>query len=431
MANKAGMGMVLAGGAALVILGSGKKRKKSSARRDSSSGYDPDYQKSGSASQSGTNNISANPKTTEIQEVLHALGYGNLVGTIDGRSGPKTRSAIGQFQQDYNMWPERRRVLRVDEKWGPNSSDAAEHALYESSVRGTIFTSLIQGGGSVPDPSEGGSSSSSESPLKNILPPSSPQRPITISEDGNKYDMNIMYRMSVIEPFLARAKNEHRLLTNSDKQTWGKFFYDTFIRDPSTWIGEVTGAGPNGGAAIYAGLWIIATAGAGLVAAGGAGAAGGATAATATKVTSSAAYVSSGAAVKSGMAWSTTNAMMATGWIGVESLVGSINPQEYYSKTTLGIISGSLLDLAGYNKIPESAYKPIVDDLAKKFPLWKEHPDLAASAMETLFEFLGSHYAYVGERGQKILLSRLPPAQVPMAIYNIILGRIYVFQRSN
>jgi len=91
----------------------------------------------------------------------------------------------------------------------------------------------------------------------------------------------------------------------------------------------------------------------------------------------------------------------------------------------------ALKDLAAGEKIPESAYRSIVDDLGKRYPRWKQYPDLAASALETLFEFLETHHAYIGDKPYRIRLSDLPPSQVTIAIYEVILGNIYRFQVSN
>jgi len=93
----------------------------------------------------------------------------------------------------------------------------------------------------------------------------------------------------------------------------------------------------------------------------------------------------------------------------------------------------SLKNLGRGPTVPESAYRPLVSDLGKKYPRWAEHEDLAASALETLFAFTESHYAWieVGGRAQKIRLSDLPPTQVTVKIYEIILGNIYRFQVSN
>lgn len=42
-------------------------------------------------------------RTTAIQKRLHALGYGHIVSTIDGRFGPKTFAAIKAFEADHDI----------------------------------------------------------------------------------------------------------------------------------------------------------------------------------------------------------------------------------------------------------------------------------------------------------------------------------------
>lgn len=423
--------IALGGGAALLMASRGKKK---GAQADHDEFDDAEL----AADASVPPKLSATPQTRELQEVLHALGYGAIVGAIDGKKGGKTTAGIKAFQGEYNSWADRRKSLKVDGVWGPNSSDAADHALRELRSSGlSSFSELVDGG--IPDSSSAPGQPSPGSESGNVLLPPSPQRGITISTAGDQYAIYSTYRYTTLQNYLIKAKNDHRLLTNSDKQTWGKFFYDTFMKDPSTWIGEVTGAGPNGGAAIYAGLWMIATLGAAAAAApvvGGAAA--GASASGAATTTALAIPASSSTALAAAAPAVTTIIIPAggTATVGLSGLgwgvAGAAAVASAGAQVGLAYKAGTALkNLAAGEKIPESAYKSIVDDLGKKYPRWKQYPDLAASALETLFAFVETHHAYIGDKPYKIRLSDLPPSQATIAIYEVILGNIYRFQVSN
>lgn len=405
--------IALGGGAALLMASRGKKKTEPEDELE-----DADVAAGDAPARKP---VSAKPKTREQQTVLHELGYGSVVGAIDGKMGKNTRAGIKAFQGEYNRWDERRKSLKVDGKWGPNTSDAADHALRAMAERGAdtfseVVSGAAAGGGAAPS-------------VDRSLPDPTMSRQITFSEAGDKYAIHAQFRYTTLQNYLVKAKENHMLLTKSDKDTWGKFFYDTFVKDPSTFLGEVTGGGDNVGAAVYAGLWVIATMGAaaavGTAAAGGAAASGAATstalAIPASSTTAVAATSPAIATVVIPAGGTATVGLSAMGW--ATAAAGTVG---------LGYVLGRALgEMAAGPPIGESAYEAIVKDLGKKYPLWAQYPDMASSAMETFFSFLESHYAYVGERGLKVRLSDLPPSQTTVAVYNIILGNIYRFQASN
>jgi len=414
--------IALGGGAALLMASRGKKKKTP----DEELGEMDDADVAAGDKPARTS-VSPKPKTREQQTVLHELGYGSIVGAIDGKMGKNTRNGIKSFQREYNQWDERRKPLEVDGKWGPNTSDAADHALRAMAERGAssfgeVVSGAATGGGAAPSASRS-------------LPAPTMSRQITFSEAGDKYAIHAQFRYTTLQDYLVKAKNKHMLLTKSDKQTWGKFFYDTFVKDPSTFLGEVTGGGDNVGAAVYAGLWIIATMGAaaavGSAAAGGAAASGAATstalAIPASSTTAVAATSPAIATVVIPAGGTATAGLAASSW-GAWAVAGT------YAAATGGalyLLASGIKDMAQGPKISKSAYDALIKDLGKKYPLWAQHPDMASSALETFFSFLDSHYAYVGERGIKVRLADLPPSQTAIAVYNIILGNIYRFQASN
>ena len=117
---------------------SGRKKKKKGSEIDELDDADV------AAGDAPVRKVSASPKTREQQTVLHELGYGSIVGTIDGKMGANTRTGIKTFQREYTQWSERRKALEVDGKWGPNTSDAADHALRMMAERGaSTFGELI------------------------------------------------------------------------------------------------------------------------------------------------------------------------------------------------------------------------------------------------------------------------------------------------
>jgi len=117
--------LAIGGGAALLMASRGKKKGTQPSLEDLEENEDAEVAASGPA----PSGIRATSQTEELQEILHALGYGAIVGTIDGRKGRKTKAGITAFQSDYSRWPGARNSLGVDGAWGPNTSAAADHAL--------------------------------------------------------------------------------------------------------------------------------------------------------------------------------------------------------------------------------------------------------------------------------------------------------------
>lgn len=117
--------IALGGGAALLMASRGKKRGAQPSLEDLEENEDAEVAASGPA----PSGIRATSQTEELQEILHALGYGAIVGTIDGRKGKKTKAGITAFQSDYSRFSGARNSLGVDGAWGPNTSAAADHAL--------------------------------------------------------------------------------------------------------------------------------------------------------------------------------------------------------------------------------------------------------------------------------------------------------------
>lgn len=415
--------IALGGGAALLL--ASRNKKKGSPSEDIGELDDADVAAGDKPSSGG--NYSAGVEGQ--QQILHDLGYGNIVGAIDGKMGANTKNGIKTFQRDYNDWSGRHAALQVDGKWGPNTGTAAEVALEAMSGSGAQSFQQISRG----EVSGGGGGSS----LSRTVPEPTMDHQITFSEAGDKYAVHAQFRYTTLQNYLVDAKGNRELLVKSDFNTWGSFFYDTFVKDPSTFIGQVTGGGDNVGAAIYAGLWIVATFGAGAAAAGALG--GGAVAASGAATTTAIAIpaASSTALAATGPAIATvvipaggtaTVGLSASGW----AVAGTLTAGYFAAKQGLSYkIRQALSDMARGPKVAEAAYKSLKDNLGGRYPLWKQNPEMAASAMQTFFSFLESHYAYIGDKGLKVRLSDLPPSQTTVAVYDVILGNIYRFQASN
>lgn len=414
--------IALGGGAALLL--ASRSKKKSSPAEDLGEIDDADVAAGDKPSSGGSYSAGVEGQ----QQMLHDLGYGNVVGAIDGKMGNNTKNGIKTFQRDYNDWSGRHKALQVDGKWGPNTGTAAEVALEAIADSGARSFQEVSRG----QVSGGGGSSASQA-----LPEPTMARQITFSGAGDKYAIHAQFRYTTLQDYLVEAKADRELLVKSDFNTWGKFFYDTFVKDPSTFIGQVTGGGDNVGAAIYAGLWIVATFGAGAAAAGAIGggtvAASGAATTTAIAIpaASSTALAATGPAIATVVipaGGTATVGLSASGW----AVAGTLTAGYFAAKQGLAYkMRSALADMARGPKVAESAYKSLKDNLGSRYPLWKQNPEMAASAMQTFFSFLESHHAYIGEKGIKVRLSDLPPSQTTVAVYDVILGNIYRFQASN
>jgi hypothetical protein len=134
----------IGGIAAIALASRGKKKKPSQDIEIDEIDEIDDAEEASSAS--ARPRLKDTPETREIQEVLHELGYGNIVGDIDGKKGSNTKAAIRAFQGDYRRWSEKRKSIKVDGIWGGDSSDAADHALRALNASGrSSFSDLVGG----------------------------------------------------------------------------------------------------------------------------------------------------------------------------------------------------------------------------------------------------------------------------------------------
>ncbi len=103
--------ILLLGGGALLLLGRKKKPTPAEVERPPS----PDETKGPPGAAAGTKTWKGR------QTALTYLGYGDIVGKVDGKYGKNTKKAIRQFQKDYG--------IGVDGKWGPQTQGAVNEAI--------------------------------------------------------------------------------------------------------------------------------------------------------------------------------------------------------------------------------------------------------------------------------------------------------------
>lgn len=104
-------------------------------------------------------------------------------------------------------------------------------------------------------------------PIENIL--TEPDfNEVIFSSDLSEYKIGGGYRIRTLDKWLNERRLDGKLATVDHDKGW---LYSTFVDDPTTWIGEITGTGKVGGSIVYAGLWIMATVGVGIYASGLAG----------------------------------------------------------------------------------------------------------------------------------------------------------------
>jgi len=81
---------------------------------------------------------------------------------------------------------------------------------------------------------------------------------VSFSPDLNSFDIGPMWRIRVLDAWL----NEQRLAGRLATVDYGSgVLYTLLVDNPTSWLGDITGLGKTGGAVIYGGLWLMATAG--------------------------------------------------------------------------------------------------------------------------------------------------------------------------
>ena len=92
-----------------------------------------------------------------------------------------------------------------------------------------------------------------------------PSAGVVFSPDMGSFDMGATWRYSVLDNWLNERRLSGKLATVDRDAGW---LYTLLVDDPSTWLGDISGLGKTGGAVIYGGLWLMATAGVGIYASG-------------------------------------------------------------------------------------------------------------------------------------------------------------------
>lgn len=88
---------------------------------------------------------------------------------------------------------------------------------------------------------------------------------VLFSPDLDEFKIGSGYKHRVLDAWLNERRLQGKLATvDHDKG----ILYRTFIEDPTTWLGDITGTGKVGGSVIYGALWLMATAGIGIYASG-------------------------------------------------------------------------------------------------------------------------------------------------------------------
>lgn len=217
---------------------------------------------------------------------------------------------------------------------------------------------------------------------------------VVFSLEFDKYEAGVNWRYSTVEGFLEKKRKSGELLVKADMSSW---WYDTFIGDPSRFIGEITGMGSNYGFGVYFTLYLLATGGLGAVSMG---------------------LAPVGASLGT--------ATMAT-WAG---MIGALGATEVgFSFGTLGKIADVMQDASAEGEIAESQYRPMMEEVGKNFPLWVKYPETGASALEAFAEFAKTHSVSVGPAKEKSLISDLPPTEATSQFFQRIMVLIHRYQQ--
>jgi len=225
---------------------------------------------------------------------------------------------------------------------------------------------------------------------------------VVFSLEFDKYKAGVQWRYTILQSFLEKKRKSGELLTRADMSSW---WYETFIRDPSRFIGELTGLGSNVGFGIYVGLWLIATGGLAAIQAG----------AVAGTSAAAAGPAAAGPVTKAALG------TLGTSFVGAE--VG-------FGFGTLGKIVDAVQGYSARGTIEESEYKSLMDDVGKRFSLWVEYPEAGASALEVFAEFAKKNRVFVGPAKEPMLISDLPPSDATAHFLHMIMSLIHRYQSS-
>lgn len=246
---------------------------------------------------------------------------------------------------------------------------------------------------------------------------------VSFSLDFSNYVVGGGWKIRALDKWLNERRLQGKLLTKGSDE-WS--LYNIFINDPVTFIGDITGTGKVGGAIVYGGLWLMASAGIGIYWAGFAGLG-----------TSGSAAIAASQATRAGKFFRTAAAGLQSkftkaGYAGTKAEFAMKNAAGLGTMAAMsdefGVREGIMLLSSGAYKAGKMAaatalaVKGIQESLA---------PDLAASAVEAAAIFTATHTVDVG--GIDVPIALLPSGPDYPAVQSFnreIMNYIVRFQQS-
>jgi hypothetical protein len=215
---------------------------------------------------SGYSNVTRE-RMQEIQTLLISNGYDP--GIPDGKYGPKTRTAVEEFQEDWGQG------LGVDGKPGKNTQTALEEAE-AGRLRALQQVAKSQPAAQVLDqcnPLDVGTWGTGNVCTfdgsrwvlqkgvlpKNAVPPISAKE-VGFSADYSKLAVGSQFRLGVLDPWLNARRKKGLLATKNHGPTFAEYFVD----NPESFLSSIFGVKKAGGELIYGALTLMATGGMGL-----------------------------------------------------------------------------------------------------------------------------------------------------------------------